>query len=188
MKLNESAGPQMSPPAALIVNTPLASLALPALPTAPMSTSCQGPGSVPGSEGVSVTPTLSKVAVAAAAVWWLVTASPTYTGPEPARVTVPASVQLAPFADSKPEIVSPLRASFTPRGALLADPAATVTADAPALVRACRCTPLEADTSMNANGEPALSDVRIITPALLHAYTGSRLATRATISPSPLSG
>ena len=37
-------------------------------------------------------------------------------------------------------------------------------------------------------GDPAASEARIITPALVHACTKSTVATRATMEPSPVSG
>ena len=58
----------------------------------------------------------------------------------------------------------------------------------PVDVRRWNATPLPVVTTTMACREPAVSVSRIMTPALAHGFVFCRVATRAMISPSPVSG
>jgi hypothetical protein len=83
--------------------------------------------------------------------------------------------------------VLPTRVSRTQDGAEPVEEVLVV-ADPPTLVRRTNADPLPGVTPMNALREPLPSVSRIITPASAPLLVFSSDATRATISPSPVSG
>src|SRR6185436_18836545 len=132
--------------------------------------------------------TLSNVAVALTPVTWLDTPRPTSTVGPSVKVSLATTVQVTPSADSYPVSRLPARTNFTQRGAVdwLPD---VLTLAPPSTGRRWNGTPLTADaaTSMKPWAEDAASELRIITPAFVHALTFWIEATRATIVPSPSS-
>jgi hypothetical protein len=84
-------------------------------------------------------------------------------------------------------IVLPALTTRTQSGAAAVVPEMPAAAT-PAAVRYWYAVPFADDTSMSAYADPGVSVSRIITPAFVQAATFWSDATRATISPSPLSG
>src|SRR5262245_15185669 len=186
----------MSAPDPDTVHAPFDAPAFPAIGTAPMSACDQPVGSPPGGGGGGGggggadvdTLTLSNVAAAFVPLTWLDTARPTSTFVGIESVLVPTCVQVEPSGDSKPVITLPARTSFTQRGAVESEPVVP-TVRPPSERRRWKLTPFADDdaTSMKPCADEADSDVRIMTPAFVHALIAWMLLTRATIVPSPLS-
>src|SRR5204862_6669069 len=99
-------------------------------------------------------------------------------------VSEPTVVQDAPSVERNAVMVLPARVSFTHIGAAPARP--DVLTDAPLVdVRRWNARPLAALTSIIALRDPAASDSRIITPALVQSAVCWTDATRVTMEPSP---
>ena len=126
---------------------------------------------------------MSAVAFASRDAVWLVTASPINGLLPSGTVSEPTTVQLLPSADVEAVMMLPARASFTQRGG--APATAVLVVCAPALARRWNVIPLDGVTNSAALAESAAPSLRIITPALVQAFTFSTVATRATIAPSP---
>jgi hypothetical protein len=77
--------------------------------------------------------------------------------------------------------------SRTQYGAVTAGPAVLVLTP-PVAVRRWKAVPLPGVAIIMACADPAASVSRIMTPALIQAFVFCSLATRAMMSPSPLSG
>src|SRR4051812_31355221 len=144
-------------------------------------------GSDTSDGGGPTTLTLLNVAVQVTPATWLETARPIRIVDGMVKVSLLISVQVLPSDDSYAEIVLPARVSFTQRGAPEALPAVPVL-PAPSDFRRWKATPFDRETSANAWAEPALSEVRIITPALAQVAVFWMVETFATIEPSPVRG
>ena len=131
--------------------------------------------------------TLSNVAVASVETTWLLTARPTSAFAPIVNVSLPTSVHPTPSADTYALIVAPMRSSFTQYGAATSGPVVLALVPPPT-VRRWNALPWPADRSMNACAAPGSIVSRIITPALVHAFTFCTVATRAIITPSPFNG
>src|SRR5437773_4094793 len=98
----------------------------------------------------------------------------------------PTVVQLLPSDETAAVNTWPARVSRTHVGA---EPEASVeVVSAPEKVRRWNVSPLPGDTNIDAFADCGSRVWRIITPALVHAFTFCTLATRATIEPSPVNG
>src|SRR5688572_26168005 len=104
------------------------------------------------------------------------------------KVDDPTWIQVTPSADSKPVMVLPTRVSLTQRTAVFWLPDVLMLLP-PSARRRWNGTPFTGDdaTSMKACAADGERELRIITPALVQAWTASMLVTRATIDPSPSS-
>src|SRR5687768_8159948 len=100
---------------------------------------------------------------------------------------VPTVVHVTPSTDSHAVSVSPVRRNRTQYGAVTTLPAVLVLSP-PAATRRWNLFPLPGVTIMIPCGASGERLSRIITPALTQAWTASTVATRATISPSPVRG
>ena len=169
----------MSAPAPVIVNVPDAYVAVPLSAGLPISVARHG-------EGRRTTSTFVKVAVARVEVLWLVTASPTYTVDAIEMVSLPSSDQLLPLDDRYAENVEPRRTNLTQYGAVT-DPLEEFAVDPPVLTRRWNVSPFPGVTAANTCRDVAVNVSRIMTPALAQEFVFWSVATRATISPSPVS-
>src|SRR5205809_80565 len=102
-------------------------------------------------------------------------------------VAVPTVVHDTPSGDWYAVTVVPTRVSLTQYGATTTAPAVLVDTS-PATARRWKLFPFPGVTIIIACAEPGLRSVRIMTPALTHAFVFWTDATRATISPSPERG
>src|SRR4051812_18726 len=100
-------------------------------------------------------------------------------------MSAPIFVQVAPSGDEYATMTTPRRSMRTHIGAVAVLPAALVVTP-PLLTRRWKAMPLADDTSIRPCDDFDDSDSRIITPALVQALTFCRLATRAVITPSPV--
>ena len=101
-------------------------------------------------------------------------------------VSEPTTVQFTPSTDVEAVRMSACRSIATHSGAATAGPV-VLTLAPPVTGRRWNAVPLPGDTSISAWAAPALSESRIITPALVQALTFCTLATRATMRPLPAS-
>src|SRR5581483_176142 len=172
----------MSAPLPLSVKVAFACAALPATATEPTSAVCHPVGSE-AVDAVPVAVTWSNDAVASCGAAWLVTAMPTYTEIGIAIVAWPTVVQATPSLDRDAVNVFPARTIRTHFGAVPA--AATLVIRPPDADRYWNAAPFDGLTIIAACAADAVSDARIMTPALVQAFTFCTDATRATIEPSP---
>jgi hypothetical protein len=129
---------------------------------------------------------LVNVAVARVETLWLVTARPTYTVAAIAMVSLPIRVQLIPVVDRYAENFEPCRTNRTQYGAVPVPPEVIVL-DPPVVTRRWNAKPFPGVTLANAFRDVAVNVSRIMTPALAQELVFWSVATRATISPSPVS-
>src|SRR5690349_11821522 len=98
----------------------------------------------------------------------------------------PKSVQFVPSGEREAEKLSPKRVSRTQYGTLTPPVFATPIAEAPEEARCWSATPFAGDVKLMTYFESALSDSRIITPALAQAAVFCMFVTRAVIMKLPL--
>src|SRR3954470_18957673 len=99
-----------------------------------------------------------------------------------AMVSAPTTVQFDPSVETDDVNVLPARDTCTQYGAVPAPPAVLV--DTPfADTRRWKASPFAELTTIIAWRAPGVTPSRIITPALVHAFSLPSVATRATIEP-----
>ena len=121
-----------------------------------------------------------------AAALWLLFATPMKTVGCIAIVSDPTTVHVAPSPDQDAVITSPSRAIFTHAGAASSGPVVLVLTPFAVTLR-WNASPFPELTSIRPCAEPGVRSLRIITPTLCQTCVADSDATRATISPSPVS-
>src|SRR5262249_39413055 len=144
-------------------------------------------GMLGGGTGGTPTVTLSNVAGLSCVVSWLTTTSPIVAAAAIVVVVVPVVTHAAPSGATAAVTVPPRRVSFSHAGAAWVPPAMNVVAP-PATARFMNSIDPFGRTSRTTCADPAVRVSRSITPAFAYMLVFCKLATRATISTSPLVG